>query len=292
MGSTHLAKFLIGSVMMPFGIEAFGVAGCCCACPIAASMRLRSAFPFSYYKTQMTKFAKTALCTDERCFFESIWMILGFDRGQLQTCGLWSVPSKNTPSFCKTSESRAPCIICNDRSLISNYSGFYLVHTLEECVALWRPIPKCTYVHTGMTRPGMWVNTGKSSDMLMFIPQNKHRGFDWRNSLTEECFPQQTCWQSSSCIVFSMGTAATESCFGCIEVQTNCVSHELTGFVLSCVDRHFSYVGKVKEVAPIIAGYWERAEFPFCVLPKLKELNIGGLHVKYRGCSVWLAVNG
>ncbi|CAD7698284.1 unnamed protein product [Ostreobium quekettii] len=39
------------------------------------------------------------------------------------------------------------------------------------------------------------------------------------------------------------------------------------------------------EVAPKIAGYWERAEFPFEVLPELKKLNIGGLSVKYPGCS-------
>ncbi|CAD7699673.1 unnamed protein product [Ostreobium quekettii] len=35
-----------------------------------------------------------------------------------------------------------------------------------------------------------------------------------------------------------------------------------------------------REVAPVIAGYWERAEFPFQLVPKLREMNVGGLFFK------------
>lgn len=39
-----------------------------------------------------------------------------------------------------------------------------------------------------------------------------------------------------------------------------------------------------QEVQPIIADYWERDEFPFEVLPKLKALNITGLTYQGYGC--------
>lgn len=39
-----------------------------------------------------------------------------------------------------------------------------------------------------------------------------------------------------------------------------------------------------QEVAPIISGYWERDEFPFELLPKLKALEIGGLTYPGNGC--------
>ncbi len=40
-----------------------------------------------------------------------------------------------------------------------------------------------------------------------------------------------------------------------------------------------------REVAPIIVPYWERAEFPFELLPKLQALGIGGGHMKGYGCQ-------
>jgi glutaryl-CoA dehydrogenase len=39
-----------------------------------------------------------------------------------------------------------------------------------------------------------------------------------------------------------------------------------------------------KEVTPIINDYWERAEFPFELLPKLAELNIAGGNISGYGC--------
>lgn len=39
------------------------------------------------------------------------------------------------------------------------------------------------------------------------------------------------------------------------------------------------------EVAPIIAGFWERAEFPHQVVPKLAKLNLGGGTIKGFGCA-------
>ncbi|XVE76567.1 hypothetical protein DITRI_Ditri12bG0183800 [Diplodiscus trichospermus] len=38
-----------------------------------------------------------------------------------------------------------------------------------------------------------------------------------------------------------------------------------------------------KEVAPIMAEYWEKAEFPFQILPKLDALRIAGLNTKGHG---------
>lgn len=39
------------------------------------------------------------------------------------------------------------------------------------------------------------------------------------------------------------------------------------------------------EVAPIITDYWEKAEFPFELVPKLKSLGIGGGTIKGYGCA-------
>lgn len=39
-----------------------------------------------------------------------------------------------------------------------------------------------------------------------------------------------------------------------------------------------------KEVAPIMAEYWEKAEFPFQVVPKLSTLNVAGGTIKGYGC--------
>lgn len=39
------------------------------------------------------------------------------------------------------------------------------------------------------------------------------------------------------------------------------------------------------QVAPIIASYWERAEFPHEVVPKLAKLNLGGGTIKGFGCA-------
>ncbi|KAK9668477.1 hypothetical protein RND81_13G063400 [Saponaria officinalis] len=39
-----------------------------------------------------------------------------------------------------------------------------------------------------------------------------------------------------------------------------------------------------KEVAPIMAEYWEKAEFPFQIIPKLGALNIAGGTIKGYGC--------
>src|SRR6201986_2690107 len=38
-------------------------------------------------------------------------------------------------------------------------------------------------------------------------------------------------------------------------------------------------------VAPIITGYWLRDQFPFELLPAVKELGIGGLAIKGYGCA-------
>src|SRR5882672_9082527 len=39
------------------------------------------------------------------------------------------------------------------------------------------------------------------------------------------------------------------------------------------------------KVAPIITEYWVRDEFPFEVLPAVKELGIGGVGIKGYGCA-------
>jgi Acyl-CoA dehydrogenase, N-terminal domain len=40
----------------------------------------------------------------------------------------------------------------------------------------------------------------------------------------------------------------------------------------------------VAEVAPIIADYWERAEFPHHLVPKLARLGLGGGTLSGHGC--------
>ena len=39
------------------------------------------------------------------------------------------------------------------------------------------------------------------------------------------------------------------------------------------------------EVAPIIAGYWEKAEFPHELVPKIAKLGLGGGTIKGHGCA-------
>ena len=45
-----------------------------------------------------------------------------------------------------------------------------------------------------------------------------------------------------------------------------------------------------KEVIPIINDYWERAEFPFELVPKIAALNIAGNDIKGYGCPGLSAV--
>lgn len=40
------------------------------------------------------------------------------------------------------------------------------------------------------------------------------------------------------------------------------------------------------EVAPIITPYWERAQFPHMLIPKIARLGIAGLSAKEYGSSV------
>lgn len=37
-------------------------------------------------------------------------------------------------------------------------------------------------------------------------------------------------------------------------------------------------------MAPIIADYWERAAFPFELVPRIAKLNLGGANLKGYGC--------
>jgi glutaryl-CoA dehydrogenase len=39
-----------------------------------------------------------------------------------------------------------------------------------------------------------------------------------------------------------------------------------------------------REVTPIINGYWERAEFPFELVPKMAELGLAGGVIEGYGC--------
>src|SRR4051812_24468975 len=39
------------------------------------------------------------------------------------------------------------------------------------------------------------------------------------------------------------------------------------------------------KVAPVITDYWVRDQFPFDLLPAVKELGIGGLGMKGYGCA-------
>ena len=45
-----------------------------------------------------------------------------------------------------------------------------------------------------------------------------------------------------------------------------------------------------KEVLPIINDYWERAEFPFEIIPKFAALNIAGGSIKGYGCPGMSAI--
>ncbi len=45
-----------------------------------------------------------------------------------------------------------------------------------------------------------------------------------------------------------------------------------------------------KEVTPVINDYWERAEFPFEIIPKMAALNIAGASIKGYGCPGMSAV--
>lgn len=38
-----------------------------------------------------------------------------------------------------------------------------------------------------------------------------------------------------------------------------------------------------KEVAPIIADYWEHAAFPYELVPRIAKLNLGGATIKGHG---------
>ena len=48
--------------------------------------------------------------------------------------------------------------------------------------------------------------------------------------------------------------------------------------------RIFAQPVQEKEIAPIIANYWERAAFPFEVVPNLAKLNLGGANLAGYGC--------
>ena len=39
-----------------------------------------------------------------------------------------------------------------------------------------------------------------------------------------------------------------------------------------------------KEIAPVIADFWERAEFPHHLMPRLATLGLGGATLKGYGC--------
>src|SRR5512147_1036198 len=45
-----------------------------------------------------------------------------------------------------------------------------------------------------------------------------------------------------------------------------------------------------REVIPVINDYWERAEFPFALIPKLAELHIAGGSLQGYGCPGMSAV--
>ena len=53
-----------------------------------------------------------------------------------------------------------------------------------------------------------------------------------------------------------------------------------------CTNSKLSCAGSQEtEVAPIIADYWERAEFPHEIIPKLAKLGLGGGTIKGFGCA-------
>jgi glutaryl-CoA dehydrogenase len=45
-----------------------------------------------------------------------------------------------------------------------------------------------------------------------------------------------------------------------------------------------------QEVIPVINGYWEKAELPFALIPKMAELNLAGGTIKGYGCPGMSAV--
>ena len=46
-----------------------------------------------------------------------------------------------------------------------------------------------------------------------------------------------------------------------------------------------SALSQESEIAPVIAAYWERAEFPHALLPRFQQLGIGGGHLRGYGCQ-------
>ncbi len=46
-----------------------------------------------------------------------------------------------------------------------------------------------------------------------------------------------------------------------------------------------STLSQETEIAPVIAPYWERAEFPHALLPALAKLGLGGGTLKGHGCA-------
>lgn len=47
-----------------------------------------------------------------------------------------------------------------------------------------------------------------------------------------------------------------------------------------------------KEVAPVMAQYWEKAEFPFSLLPKFAEMKVAGTSIKGYGCPGFSITGG
>lgn len=45
------------------------------------------------------------------------------------------------------------------------------------------------------------------------------------------------------------------------------------------------HASQEREVAPLIADFWERAEFPHQLIPKLAALNLGGGVLRGHGCA-------
>ena len=62
----------------------------------------------------------------------------------------------------------------------------------------------------------------------------------------------------------------------------------LTADEIAVRDRVRTFVDT--EVTPIIAPYWERAEFPMQLVPKLRALNIAGGSLRGYGCPGMSAV--
>lgn len=51
------------------------------------------------------------------------------------------------------------------------------------------------------------------------------------------------------------------------------------GYAFDCV----CACAQEKEVAPIIADYWEHAAFPYELVPRIAKLNLGGATIKGHG---------